>query len=152
MAEPNTTDELADECVLFSSYLVGKKPNQYIIEKYKKAHEGLNLLPENRFDKVLIGLANRNSFLTRLSDTYCQIFFKKSLLRKKLTLLLGILESSASTYQNFEKANGSALPILFIRLFWILFLFILTAIVSILLLLPLQLFTKTIPGFQKKRF
>ena len=85
------------ECQLFCEYLVHQKPGPYITQKYQQAHYAGNIpLHEivHPFERWLMLLAGIHPFMTRLTDLYSRLLFPSSILRKKLVLLLAILESS----------------------------------------------------------
>jgi hypothetical protein len=87
---------LFTECQIFCEYLVHQNPDTYIIQKYQSAHHSGNIpLPktEHPFEGWLLFVARTHPFLTRLADSYSRFLFPSSILRKKLILLLAILES-----------------------------------------------------------
>lgn len=92
------------ECRIYMSYLVQGVPDRYILEKYRHAHEVsevlCNLKPNNS-ERMLIGVSSRHRALTRLVDVYTRVFYSKSLVRKKLTLLLSLLECSPTWHGFF---------------------------------------------------
>jgi hypothetical protein len=87
---------LSSECQIFCEYLVQQKPDAYITKKYRQAHHSGNI-PFSKtvqpFERWLMLLAGIHPFMTRLADSYSRFLFPSSMLRKKLVLLLAILES-----------------------------------------------------------
>ena len=84
------------ECQIFCEYLVRQKPDAYITKKYQQAHHSGNIpLPKavQPFEKWLLMIARIHPFMTRLADSYSRLLFPNSILRKKLVLLVAILES-----------------------------------------------------------
>src|SRR5512136_1723937 len=96
---------LADECNVFCGYLINQKPNNYVLTKYCQAHRlGGRYKGDNArtFDRMLTQIAGVNPFLTGLADSYARFFCKSATLRKKLVLLLAILESCGPTCRCFD--------------------------------------------------
>ncbi len=84
------------ECQIFCEYLVQQKPDAYITKKYRQAHHSGNILlskTEQPFERWLMIVARIHPFITRLADSYSRLFCPSSILRKKLVLLVAILES-----------------------------------------------------------
>ena len=85
------------ECKIFCDYLVRQNSDTYITQKYQSAHQ-LDVIPVSKtdlpFDRWLMMVARTHPFMTRLADSYCSVLFPNSVLRKKLVLLVAILESS----------------------------------------------------------
>jgi len=102
-------DALVAECHTFSRYLTNQAPSAYIVEKYCEAHAAGNILHDtghDALDAVLVRLARRNGVFIRVVDLYTSLFFKHALVRKKLVLLLAILESAAATHPYFDSTDG----------------------------------------------
>ena len=88
---------LSVECQIFCQYLIQQKPDSYITQKYQQAHQfgDISLLQmDSPFERCLLRLAGIHPFMTRLADAYSSVLFSSSILRKKLVLLVAILESS----------------------------------------------------------
>jgi hypothetical protein len=84
------------ECQIFCEYLVQQKADAYITLKYQEAHLSANFpLPKclHPFERWLMMVAQIHPYLTRLADSYSRLLFPSSILRKKLVLLVAILES-----------------------------------------------------------
>ena len=108
-------NQLSDECHVFCKYLINQKPNNYILEKYREGHSASKLY-ENRFDKLLIRIARINPSFTKLVDTYARVCFQNSVVRKKLVLLLAILESCAPTHRYLDVADAHGKTIFYITI------------------------------------
>jgi hypothetical protein len=105
---------LLRECRVFASYLTKRKPGGYICEKYCRGNAIFGMDDPGKFvkfDRLLVNFGKLNVFFTRIADAYSRIFYPKSLIRKKLTLLLAILESYGPTYQHLDsiKSAGKAM-------------------------------------------
>jgi nucleoside-diphosphate-sugar epimerase len=99
---------LERECRIYTQYLVSEMPSEYIMNKYYEAHAKLNSLnqtPAAGLSRLLYKLSIKSPFLTRIADFYSAFFQKTSLLRKKLILLVAILENSPTTFTKFEVGN-----------------------------------------------
>jgi len=104
--------QLLVEAQLFTRYLIDKEPDDYILNKYEQGHD--YVLPSevvnlSGFDAFCLRLAGLGTGWTRLVDMYCTFFFKQAALRKKLLLLLAILENSGSTYRSFQPSRERSL-------------------------------------------
>jgi hypothetical protein len=94
-------DQLREECIFLSKYLIDLQPSKYIIEKYSDACRSASLHMNdihNKFDAFTLTLARTHAILLKLTDVYTAVFARTSLLRKKLVLLLAIFESCGETY------------------------------------------------------
>jgi hypothetical protein len=93
-------DSTAAECRVFTRYLIGHLPDAYISRKYAQAFEpGYPLAgaAASGFDALLLKLAVLHPLLTRTADIYSRFFRPASAVRKRLVLLLALLESWAAT-------------------------------------------------------
>jgi hypothetical protein len=101
---------LARECEVFCRYLVGRPPDAYVQEKYALAHRvAQDYSGGTKFDALLLGLARSGPAGTRLADSYACLLARGSLLRKKLVLLVAILEA-CSAARGFEDSASGAPP------------------------------------------
>lgn len=93
-------DRLLKECETFTSYLLGQEPTDYVVMKYRDGNAACGLdRPGTRFDRVLLRAARAGRLGARAADSYARFFCRNSLLRKKLILLLAILENSAPSHR-----------------------------------------------------
>lgn len=87
---------LVRECDVFCRYLVGRGASAFIAQKYAEAHaRDARYRCASAFDRVLVRLAGASPLVAQWADSYAGIAARASLLRKKLVLLVAILESSA---------------------------------------------------------
>lgn len=98
------------ECEVFCQYLIGQSPSEYVVEQYCAAleTERFQQLRNSAFDFVLGRFAIRKPFLTGLADAYCRFLRPKAALRRKLVLMLAILEST-NTSEKIDQADGGGL-------------------------------------------
>lgn len=138
--------KLHKECTVFCRYLIKQEPNDYVQEKYKDAHmkSGIKLGNSSAFDRLLISTSLINPVFTKIVDIYTSIFFKSSVFRKKMILLLAILESCTPSCQYLDSVSTSSKTVLFIRIFQYVSFFVLGLIFSMIFLLPLHLILKAV--------
>jgi hypothetical protein len=103
----SSPETLRREAEVFTRYLVGRSPSEYVATKYRDGHRVIpyrgtpGTLP---IDVFLVRVAGRGVVLVWLADAYARIFRRRGPLRQKLVLLTAILESSPSFH---EDMNGS---------------------------------------------
>lgn len=93
-------ERIISECRVFCRYLTGQLPDRYISRKYAEAfspRQPLSQDLQSGFDALLVRLAVIHPLFTRTVDVFSRIFYTDSSLRKRLVLLLALLESQAST-------------------------------------------------------
>ena len=108
MPEP-TTVRLAAECRVFCRYLIGKAPGARVTEAYCRAHDQGDVARGRvigTFDRVMVWLARSSPVATALVDAYAAVFAKTGLLRRKLVLLLAIMESSWPTCEAIDSVDS----------------------------------------------
>ncbi len=109
--------KLRRECCIFSCYLSGAEPGAYITEKYLDAHRKLAAVtPAGGFDALLVNLAAISPLFTRVADSYARLFAPTSALRKKLVLMLALLESSTASEHFVEKVDTGGKAVLSLML------------------------------------
>jgi NADH dehydrogenase len=110
-------DALDAECRVFTDHLLGCEPGAYVTAKYRAAHAAVPALSEyGRSDEALIAFARRGPIRAKLADAYAAVFAPRSALRKKLVMLLAILETSQSTYPQVDAAIGGSRAATLVRL------------------------------------
>ena len=101
--------ELAEECRAFGVYLTGTEPDEYVCEKYRDAHRVTDLIgpvAPPAFDRFILRFSRRNRLSTKLADIYTRWFLRRCVLRRKLLLLLAILECAGSSFRHFESGEN----------------------------------------------
>lgn len=115
MTEFNSTIER--ECRTFTHYLLGCEPHSYAVRKYAEAHCVSPVFSAGtRFDDFLLKAARSHWLLAKLADSYARVAAPGALLRKKLVLLLAILETSPPSYQMLDAVQSGGRLALFLRL------------------------------------
>lgn len=129
------------ECAVFCRYLIGQEPNEYVKKKYRAAHQACSLRNggECRADAFLVKVASISPGSTKIVDAYTRIFRPFSTVRKKLVLLLAILESCAPTHAYLDSVDAGPTPLLFLRFVNRCVIFALVVMVGVLIILPAEL-------------
>jgi hypothetical protein len=129
------------ECTVFCRYLIGQEPNQYVKEKYRAAHQTRSLRGEltHPADDFLVKAARIGPWSTKIIDSYTRVFRPFSMVRKKLVLLLAILECCAPTHAYLDSVDSNSIPLLLVRFTHRCLTFALIVMGGILLILPAEL-------------
>lgn len=96
------------EGAVLARYLSGKKAPDYVLDKYVAFHDAY---PDrlDGFDRRLLRLAQMLPLVLRLGDAYTAQFARGSALRRKLVLMLALLEVTPPACEEFEGPSGSPL-------------------------------------------
>jgi hypothetical protein len=99
---------LERECEVFARYLVGRPPSAYVRRNYLAGHDAgvLDRAERGVLDAVLVRVAAGGPTAARVADAYARVFDRGAVLRRKLVLLLAILESSPPTHAEFVPAGA----------------------------------------------
>ena len=100
---------LAREADVFTAALVGAPAAPYVVREYVRGNEALALSPAPGFDSALVALARRGPRRARIADAYAGHFARRSTLRRKLALLVAILEVVPPSDRAFAPRPGSPL-------------------------------------------
>lgn len=90
-------------------HLIGKEPGASVTDAYCRAHDQGDVAPGRvigTFDRVLVWLARSSFVATALVDAYAAVFARTALLRRKLVLLLAIMESSWPTCESIDSVDS----------------------------------------------
>ena len=134
-------NQLVRESKVYTKFLINDEPTSYIQNKYQKAHHRSNIFEGNvsdPFDDFLIKFSSKNGFFIKLADSYASFFKKNSLIRKKLILLLALLESTAPSYRQFESPDSSSKLAIIFMLFTKGVVFVIIFIAAIVFFLPVR--------------
>jgi nucleoside-diphosphate-sugar epimerase len=138
---------LAGECRVFARYLLGCDADAYVIDQYAAANASLGgLSPASRFDSALLGFARMSPLFARLADSYASLFCRTAALRKRLVLLLAILETRAPFHHTIDRAVGGATPLLLGRLSIATALALVSLMAGTLILAPTRVVLAAMPG------
>jgi len=139
-AQPQTTDALlARECEVFCRYLIGRAPSSYVAQKYAAAHaHDARYSAGSTFDRALLVLARLSPLSAQFVDAYASLAARSSLLRKKLVLLVAILESCDPSHGFDDRVNDTASGVVILRMAWRGSLFALRLLLAALILVPVH--------------
>jgi hypothetical protein len=105
---------LDDECRALARYLTGRPPDDYVLTCYRRAADFVPGAtdPLQPIDRVLWRAARASRITARSADAYARWFRPAGPLRRRITLLLAILESAPGTHGWFNTAEtGSRLRV-----------------------------------------
>jgi hypothetical protein len=103
-----------EEARVFCRYLIGLDPNEYVMQCYVRAlpstaaHFGSRSL----IDRSLLGLARLGPLPARIADAYARLFRPTAPLRRRLILLLAILENSPPTAAPLSSGREGPVPVM----------------------------------------
>ena len=99
--------DLDAECRAFTLHVIGRAADDYVRVKYRAAHDRIPALhPRGAFDAFLVRFARRGRLLTKLADAYAAVAMPSSLLRRKLVVLLAILETCPPYHRILDEPAG----------------------------------------------
>ena len=116
---PSNDKRIERECRVFTIYLVGQEPDGFIRGKYAAAFDPgqrLNGVTETVFDRLLGRLAIIHPLITQGIDSYARVFFPQSLVRKKLVLVLAVLETWGPTAARIDCIDDASRTGLVLRI------------------------------------
>jgi hypothetical protein len=96
------------ECTVFTRYLTGRLPADYVLKKYRAGHETIpyrRLGEEDAFDILLVVVARGGTIRARIADAYARVMRPYGVLRQKLTLLLAVLENAPDHHRDFTSGG-----------------------------------------------
>jgi hypothetical protein len=143
---PGEVTTINRECEVFAHYLVDQPPTDYIREQYEMATLARDLANDSKFaafDRTTLRFARRGVFFTRVADAYCAFFHRRGILRRKLILLLAILEHAAPTAARFDSPMNRGLIGIATNVLLLALSFGLSLLAGIFLLLPSHLFRRS---------
>jgi hypothetical protein len=95
-------DDLELEARCFAAYLVDREPPAALIERYRRANEELLPEPAVGQDRALMDLVHARPSLLPLLDGASGLLRPASLLRRKLLVMLALLETTPELAGWFE--------------------------------------------------
>jgi hypothetical protein len=132
--------ELAREVDVFCRYLCGAPAGEYVLAQYLGAHAaGVVELPSTTsFDRALVRMARASPALTRALDAYARVFANGGLLRRKLVLLLAILETKSPTAEQLDAPTEGSRAGMLARMAWLGVVFAVLVVATALALVPVR--------------
>ena len=133
---------LERECRTFTRYLVGREPTPYVAGKYCDAHAVSAAFAGDRFNERLTAVARWHPAAAFLADAYARGFAPRGAFRKKLVLLLAILETSPPFFRELERVEQGRLAMQVLAVGGRVLLFVPALLLGTLLFLPLLLVSR----------
>ncbi len=96
------------EARTFASYLGSPSVPSEIAERYHQAIQDWPVVPSDRFDAWLLRFAASSPALTSIADTYARRARPYGDLRRRLTLMLALLETHGATHHAYDRAHASS--------------------------------------------
>jgi hypothetical protein len=128
------------ECNVFCRYLSGHEANEYVRTKYREAHQTRFLSGgADLADAVLAGIACLYPWTAKIIDAYTRVFRPLSIVRKKLVILLAILETCAPTHAYVDTADSQPAVLLLVRMVQRCLTSAVAVLLAAVLLLPVDL-------------
>jgi NADH dehydrogenase len=139
-----TAAELTREARVFTRHLLGVDPSDYVIAQYRKAHDSRpELAIADPFDRSMVTLARRHRIAAKLVDAGAAVLQPRGVLRRKMVLLIAILESTPPFHAIIDRTPGLSRPSSIARMVWTGAVAAATVIVGVLVLTPMRLLALT---------
>ena len=103
---PNERDER--EARTFAAYLGAPSFPGEVSERYSVTIQGWHAAPCDRFDAWLVDFARTSPGRTAIADTYARFARPYGDLRRRLTLMLALLETHGATHAAYDRARPSS--------------------------------------------
>jgi hypothetical protein len=134
-------DELAREAATFARYLCGVAAGEYVVERYRAAHAlGLvELRATSSFERAVVALARRGTWSARAMDASTRLVQPAGLLRRKLVLLLALLESRSPPAEAIDAPTAGSRSGLLLHAAGLTLLYGVHALAGLLILAPVRL-------------
>ncbi len=100
-------EPLGLECRVFTGYLAGRAPDEYIRVHYERGHARIPYRQAGGLtavDRAILNVARLGPLPARMADIYSRFFRPTGALRQKLVLLYAVLENSPETHAWFNAA------------------------------------------------
>jgi hypothetical protein len=104
-------EPLGLECRVFTGYLAGRTPDEYIRLRYERGHARIPYRLAGGLsaaDRAVLRVARLGPVPARMADIYSRFFLPTGALRQKLVLLFAVLENSPETQAWFNTAAEGA--------------------------------------------
>lgn len=101
-------NELESEAATFAAYLGCPQPPPNLLQRYGDVVRAWGSRPADRFDTWLLELARAGSTRTGLADCYARRARPYGEVRRRLTLMLALLETHGDTHTDYDGARPAA--------------------------------------------
>lgn len=132
-------ERLRRECDVFTRHITGRGATPYVLRHYADAHETLaGLEPRDGHGRWLLHVARAGAPACRVADAWARVAAPRSALRKKLVLLLAILEVTPPFAAELDQPHGGR-AIQWARIAVSLATGLLALVIGLVLFLPVRL-------------
>jgi hypothetical protein len=108
---PNVSPLPRTEAATFGDYFGTSHLPPEVIARYEVALSAEPASTDDRFDEWLVTFAARHRTLTGLADAYARYARPYGRLRRRLTLMLALLETHGATHAAYDRAQPSSLAV-----------------------------------------
>lgn len=136
------------EARAFAAYLGSPSVPTEIVDRYRLAVADWHTEPVG-FDRWLRRIAAVHPLLTSLADAYARLVRPYGDLRRRLTLMLALLESHAATHALYDRARPSSLVVAWVSLGWSAVWWGLRTLVAFIVLAPLHVIASIVAPAQR---
>ncbi len=136
------SSEMSAECRVFARYLAETEASPYVQQAYAQLRASSDMplgLRERRIERALLTVARQGALATRVADGYARFFLPRSVLRRRLVLMLAILENSPGSEQVLNSGDEGALVGVGARLMLTGIASVLCALVGVVIFAPVHL-------------
>ncbi len=109
-------EPLREEALRFGRYLVGVAPSGELVERYARAHAHVLREPPTPADEAILAFVHAHPWSLPLLDAGTAFSRSAPLLRRKLLVMMAILEATPEHAERTLPADGVGLPRLVLRL------------------------------------
>lgn len=92
---------------MFARFLAGVEATPYVVTSYARLLPSANVsaaAAERRVERALLAVARTSVPAVHIADSYARFFLPRSLLRRRLVLLLAVMENSPLTERPLNTA------------------------------------------------
>ncbi len=107
---------LRDEAARFGRYLLGVRPSDALAERYARAHAHVLHEPPTAADEAVLAFVRAHPWSLPWLDAGTALVRSAPLLRKKLIVMMAIVEATPEHADRTLPASGVGLPRLVLRL------------------------------------
>ncbi len=108
---PNVSRLSRTEAATFGAYFGTSHVPPEIVARYEIALAAEPTSTNDRFDEWLVTFAARHRVLTGLADAYARFARPYGRLRRRLTLMLALLETHGATHAAYDRAQSSSMAV-----------------------------------------
>ncbi len=127
---------------IFTRFLTQHVATPYVLSSYARLLPSaqVSAAAESRLvERALLSFARRGVLATRIADSYARFFLPRSLLRRRLVLMLAIVENSPLTERPMNSAIVTSPLVVVVKLGVIGVAFALSLLAGVILFAPLHL-------------